>query len=149
MAAMHIPCRYLLPDKNQWPHQLSFQESPIPLALYGQADPPTYEDLMFLFDQITRLAPQSLNLHIKGQRSDDPDLFFYHYLSRYLDIPFTLFDVFFHAQPPVLTPESTHVPGNATSEKPEKFRHFRLYLEKNRSPPQGQVKPWIRELYLS
>lgn len=156
MTTMSLPCRYLSPDKNQWPQQLTLQDLPIPLGIYGQADPPNTEDLMFLFDQVTRLAPQSLNLQVKGQTSEmlkqtavpPSDLFFYHYLSRYLNIPCTIFEIFFRPQPPLLISESTDLPLNPTSEKPEKFKRFSLYLEEKRQPPQEQVKQWIRELYL-
>lgn len=149
MTAMNLSCRYLRSDKNQWPQQLTLQESPIPLGIYGQADPPNTEDLMFLFDQVTRLGPQSLNLHIKVQTAaPPPDLFFYAYLSRYLNIPCTIFEVFFHSQPPLLISEPTDSAFNPASEKHEKFKRFGLYLEKKRQPPQEQVKQWIRELYL-
>lgn len=152
MQAEHLAGRYITANPRQWPQTFQQVSTSIPMGTYGHSLPFSLEDTMYLFDRLGRLHPLSIHYFCLGTstgkqkqqaKSLTPhliDRFFCAYLARYLNIPFYFFKVSFGARSS--TSEFT------TLSNSDDLKHFSLYLDKNASPNQGQVKQWIRQVYL-
>ncbi len=142
--ASGVPCIQVLPHKSLWPQQLQRQEKPLPTAFYGHCSPFTVEDKMFLFDQLARWQPLSVNLFYHAHDTSNIDLFFCTFLANYVQVPCFLFEQL--SGPPVAQDEVLPLAPVKYAPESENIYYYQVLWEGKKSVEQTHLQSWLRKI---